>query len=167
MNDRDAPDYDGDLKMLFEPDELAAYEYRKTSERKTFFEPERRLVYAVLEDAILCFQRFINATSKKEKQLYQDAAAWIFEREDNRIFSFAFICEICGFDPDFLRMGLRRWREQKRLSGTSRKTIAQLSRRTTRQLKLHGYRRGDRTSIRTRGAAFRGSIMTPLRKEPL
>jgi len=167
MNDRDAPDYDGDLKMLFEPDELAAYEYRKTSERKTFFEPERRLVYAVLEDAILCFQRFINATSKKEKQLYQDAAAWIFEREDNRIFSFEFICDICGFDADFLRMGLRKWREQNRSSGASRKTIAQLSRRATRQLKLYGYRRGDRASIRTRGAAFRSPVMTPLRKEPL
>jgi hypothetical protein len=154
MNDRNAQDYNGDLKMLFEPDELAAYEYRKTSERKTFFEPERRLVYAVLEDAVLCFQRFINATSKKEKQLYQEAAAWIFEREDKGIFSFASICDICGFDPDFLRMGLRRRREQKRLSGASGKAIAQLSQRAPRQLKLHGYRRGDRASLRTRGAVF-------------
>src|ERR687897_1535972 len=121
MDVRNARDYDGALKMLFEPDELAAYEYRKTSERRTLFEPERRLVYAVLEDAVLCFQRFINATSKKEKQLYQDAADWIFKPEANGIFSFDFVCEICEFDPDFLRMGLRKWREQNSLNGASRK----------------------------------------------
>src|ERR687892_2309158 len=141
MDVRNARDYDGALKMLFEPDELAAYEYRKTSERRTLFEPERRLAYAVLEDAVLCFQRFINATSKREKQLYQDAAAWIFEREDNEVFSFEFICDICGFDPDFLRMGLRKWREQNRLSGASRKAIRHLSHKATRQAKLRAPRR--------------------------
>ena len=166
MNDRNARDYNGELTMLFQPDELAAHEYRRTWERKTFLEPERRLVYAVLEDAVLCFQRFINATGRKEKQLYQDAEAWIFGPVDNGIFSFEFICEICGFDPDFLRMGLRKWSEQNRLSGASRKASAQLSHRATRQIKLRVYRQRDRASMRTCGAAFRGSIMTPMRKEP-
>jgi hypothetical protein len=165
MNDHNARDFAGDLKMLFEPDELAAYEYRKTTERKTFFEPEKRLAYAVLEDAVLCFQRFINATGRKEKQLYRDAVAWIFE-PDNRAFSFEFVCDICGFDPDFLRMGLKRWSEQNRISGVPHKTIAQLSRRTMRQLKLHGYRRGDRASLSIR-TVLRRSLMTPIRKEPL
>ena len=167
MNDCNAQGYDGELNMLFQPDELAPYEYRKTSERKTFLEPERKLAYAVLEDAVLCFQRFINATSKKEKRLYQEAVGWIFATENTPTFSFANVCDICGFDPGFLRMGLRKWSEQNRLNGTSRKTIAQLSPRSARQSRLHGYRRRDRASIRTSGVAFRESIMIPIKKEPL
>ena len=135
MNAHNSRKLDGSLARLFQPDELAGYEYRRTEERKTFFDPETRLLYAVLKDAVLCFQRFHNATNKKKKQLFEDAAAWIFESTDNTIFSFEFVCEICGFDPHFLRMGLRKWREQHRLSGPARKTIAQLSRRAARQLK--------------------------------
>ncbi len=88
MKDTSAQAHDGELTMLFGVDELAAYEYRKTSERRTFFEPEKRLLYAVLEDAVLCFQRFANGTSRKEKQLFQEAADWIFKRDDNVVLSF-------------------------------------------------------------------------------
>jgi|ERR671924_1245077 hypothetical protein len=167
MKDPNAQGYDGDLKMLFEPDELAAYEYRKTSERRTFFEPEKRLLYAVLEDAVQCFQRFANATSRKEKQLFQDAADWFFEREDNKVFSFEFVCEVCGFDADFLRMGLRRWKERNGLIGVPRKPISQLSRRATRQRKIRAYTRGKLVSIPKRSITFPAPIMTPTRGEPV
>jgi hypothetical protein len=135
MNDRNGRDYDGDLTMPFQPDELATYEYRRTSERKTFLDPEKRLIFAVLEDAILCFQRFLNTTDKKGRQLHDEAAAWIFEPEDHRTFSFEFVCETCGLNPDFLRMGLRKWSDLRSKS-VSNRAVAQVSRRGTQRSRL-------------------------------
>lgn len=166
MKDTSAQVHDGELTMLFGVDELAAYEYRKTSERRSFFEPEKRLLYAVLEDAVLCFQRFANGTSRGEKQLFQEAADWIFKRDDSVVLSFEFICEICGFDPDFLRMGLRRWKEANGSSAASRKPITQLARRAARQGKVRAYRRGKLAPISKRRIAFSAPITIPPKRQP-
>jgi hypothetical protein len=129
MDDQNDRSYEVHLAGLFQPDELATYEYRRTAERRTFLEPEKRLLFAVLEDAILCFQRFINATSRRQKHLHQDAVAWIFETDDNRTLSFESVCDACGLDPEFLRMGLRKWSEENRSKRSPSSTAAKISRR--------------------------------------
>ena len=123
MSDSQTRLYATAMITLFQPDELAAYEFRKTLERKSILEPEKRLMFAVLEDAILCFQRYINATARKERQIHQDAAAWIFDAEDNRMVSFKFVCDICGFDAEFMRMGLRKWSKLNALDSASLETV--------------------------------------------
>lgn len=112
MNDLSVQDIDSRLTMLFEPDELAAHEYQRTFLRRTPLEPERRLMLAVLEDAIFCFQRYFHAKGSKEKKLYEDAVTWIVDPSDNWAFSFENICASCGLDADYLRMGLLNWRER-------------------------------------------------------
>jgi len=155
MSELDAHNYsyEGALTVLFQSDELATYEFRRTAERKLFSEPEKNLLYAVLEDAILCYQRFVNATGRKEQQLHQNAAHWIFAPNDNRLLSFEFVSEICGVDPDFLRMGLWRWREQNRFSGATRKAMGQ---RATSNTKSRDDRRRDQNSRRKFSSSFRG-----------
>ena len=105
-------DTDSRLSVPFESDELAVHEYRRTFERRTPLEPERRLMLAVLEDAIFCFQRYLHAEGSKQKKLHQHATTWIFDPSDSRAFSFENICETCGLDPDYLRMGLLKWQER-------------------------------------------------------
>src|SRR6516162_2429620 len=100
------------LSMLFEPDELAAHEYRRTFQRRPPLEPEKRLMLAVLEDAIFCFQRYIHVKGGKEKKLHDDTVSWIFDRSDTSVFSFENICDTCGLDPDYLRIGLLSWQRQ-------------------------------------------------------
>jgi len=46
------------LAALFQPDTVAPAEYLKIYERKPGLEPEKKLMLAVLEDAIGCFQNF-------------------------------------------------------------------------------------------------------------
>ena len=116
MNDLSRQDIDGRLNVLFQSDELAAHEYLKTFERVRTLQPERRLMLAVLEDAVMCFQRYLHANGGKEKKLYEDAAFWIFDQSDSRAFSFEHICYICGLDPDYLRTGLQNWRERVKSS---------------------------------------------------
>jgi len=166
MTDTGAQAHDGEWTMLFGTDELAAYDYHRTTERRTFFEPEKRLLYAVLEDAVLCFQRFANGTSRKEKQLFQEASDWIFKREDNVVLSFEFVCEICGFDPDFLRMGLRRWKEANGSSAGARKPLTPLARRAARKGKVRAYNRGKLAPISKRRIVFSAPLTIPSKREP-
>ena len=112
MNNAPSQDLDTRLTMLFQPDELAAHQYQRTFERVRPLQPERRLMLAVLEDAIMCFQRYLRAKGGKEKKLHEDAVAWIFDQNDMRAFSFENICHVCGLDPDYLRTGLLNWRKQ-------------------------------------------------------
>jgi hypothetical protein len=136
MDDRGGRDYDGNLNVLFQPDELSEYEYRRTFQRRTLLEPERRLMFAVLEDAIVCFQRFLNRRGRKERQLHEEAAVWIFEPDERRTFSFEFICEAFGLNPNFLRTGLRKWSELNRSKCAPNRAMAQVSRREAQRSML-------------------------------
>ena len=127
--------------MLFQPDELASDEYHKTFKRTVPFEPEKRLMLAVLEDAIICFQRYFHARDRKQKKLCEEAVCWIFDRGDNRAFSFENICDTCGLEADYLRMGLSNWRDQKNLVRTSNKSGFQSDRIANRHWSMRGWKR--------------------------
>jgi hypothetical protein len=43
--------------------------------------------------------------------LYTDAEQWLLDDDRSYLFSFANICEALGFEPDYLRQGLMRWKE--------------------------------------------------------
>lgn len=141
MNDSSVQDVDGRFAMLFQPDELAAHQYQRTLERVNPLQPEKRLMLAVLEDAIMCFQRYVHPKGPKEEKLYENAASWIFARSDTRAFSFENICDVCGLDPNYLRMGLLNWREQMNTVKRRPNRVHRLSRNTMRQWGMRGYKR--------------------------
>ena len=65
---------------LFEPDTLLSAEYLENLRRKTLLEPEKRLMLAVLEDAINCFQVNVMAQSGRGKRLFNESEDWIMGR---------------------------------------------------------------------------------------
>jgi hypothetical protein len=75
---------------------------------------EERLMLAVLQDAVECFQEYILAQYPGEKKLFQEAEDWILEKNTDWPFSFENICETLQLDPGYLRQGLLRWKEAKR-----------------------------------------------------
>ena len=95
---------------------------------------------AVLEDAIMCFQRYLHAKGGKERKLYEDAVSWIFDCSDIRAFSFENVCGVCGLDPGYLRIGLLNWREMNSVK-TSRDKALHSSRNTMRQWEMRGHKR--------------------------
>jgi hypothetical protein len=127
MDHQESLDVESNLTRLFQPDELAAHEYQMTFKRIRPLEPEKMLMLAILEDAIMCFRRYLHAKHYKERRLHQDAASWIFDGTDIGTFSFENICMICGLEADYLRMGLLHWREQVNSRGSSDK-IPEVSR---------------------------------------
>ena len=92
---------------------LVSAQYFENLRSKTLLEPEKRLMLAVLEDAINCFQDNVLAQSGKRKRLFEEAEEWILAGERDWFFSFENICEVCGINPEYVSQGLLRWKEKK------------------------------------------------------
>jgi hypothetical protein len=110
--ERNYVDENATVTSLFEPDTVASAQYFDNFQRKTSKEPENRLLLAVLEDAIHCFQDNALAENGKSKKLFDDAEEWILKERADWIFSFRNVCELLGIDPEYLRAGLMRWKQQ-------------------------------------------------------
>lgn len=108
------------IASLFEPDTLLSAQYFDNLHRKTILEPENRLLLAVLEDATNCFKDNVLAESGKAKKLFDEAEEWVLDEGGDWIFSFRNVCEHLGFNPDYVRRGLLRWKEKKLASQPSR-----------------------------------------------
>jgi hypothetical protein len=85
----------------------------ETCRGKSYLEPEKKLMLAVLDDAIACFQKYAFARDRKRKVLFQEAENWVQDTNSDWPFSFANVCEILGFGPDYLRRGLGQWKAAK------------------------------------------------------
>jgi hypothetical protein len=63
---------------------------------------------AVLEDAVSCFQR---ASDINTDRVAKDAERWLFDDDVRWPFSFLNICAVLGINAEYLRLGLKRWRQ--------------------------------------------------------
>lgn len=102
------------LTSLFDPDTLLSAQYFDTFRRTFPLEPEKKLMLAVLEDTISCFQKYVVAQDRRGKRLFLETEAWILEEENDWVFSFLNICEVLGLSPGYIRDGLLRWKRVKR-----------------------------------------------------
>lgn len=101
------------VRSLFQADSLAAHQYFNTFHRKDGLGPEEKLMLAVLEDGISCFQKYLFAQDKGERRLFREAQDWILEEDQEGPFSFENICEVLGIAPNYLRQGLLRWKQRQ------------------------------------------------------
>jgi hypothetical protein len=113
---RDEPGLTTDEKIasLFQPDTLLSAQYFDNLRRKSLLEPEKRLMLAILEDAVSRYQDNLLSQDKRGKRLFTDAEDWIVEAGSDWIFSFENVCEALGFNPAYVRQGLLRWKEKNR-----------------------------------------------------
>jgi len=81
---------------------------------KDIREGEEKLMLAVLASAIEHFQKHVLSKDEKGRKLFQEAEEWFLEKDSDQLFSFEYICETLGLHPDYLRKGLRSWKEAKR-----------------------------------------------------
>lgn len=98
---------------LFQPDTLLAEQYLETFRRKGHLAPEKRLMLAVLEDAVACFQKYVSARDSKGKETFREAEEWILEQDSDWLLSFENICEFLGMNGQYVRQGLLDWKESR------------------------------------------------------
>jgi hypothetical protein len=98
---------------LYEPDAISQYQYLHVFRQKPHTIAEEKLMFAVLTDAIECFQRYAGASDGKSRVLFNNAAGWISSRDTAWPFSFENICETLRLNPGYLRLGLMRLRHNR------------------------------------------------------
>ena len=98
---------------LFEPDVLLPGQFFSFFRKEAGFDRERRLMLAVLEDAIDCFQKYAHTNDLRGRQLFLESYDWIMSQDKRWLFSFENICQIVDMNPDYIRQGLHRWRDER------------------------------------------------------
>jgi len=115
---------------LFEPDTLLPAQFFAAFSREGGLVRERRLMLAVLQDAVECYQKYALARDPKGRLLFEGAEEWIESGEREWPFSYENICEILGLNPGYIRRGLSKWRQQRSpLRRTTAKIVPLLDRR--------------------------------------
>lgn len=108
----DGTSFDGILPRLVEPEILLPSQLYNRNRGLSVLEGERRLMLAILEDAVSCFQKYAGASRPRSRRLFQEAEEWFLEDNGAWVFSFESICAVLGIDPDYFRTSLKRWKEQ-------------------------------------------------------
>jgi hypothetical protein len=102
------------LLDVFDPDIILPMQHFAAIQRKRFPSGEHRLLVALIQDAVECFQKHMHARDAKRRQLFLDAQGWIGSQDDRAVFSFNNVCMLLGMNPDYVRQGLEEWCERSR-----------------------------------------------------
>jgi hypothetical protein len=110
--------------MIFiEPDILAPHKYFKVYRQTRPGEPERKLMFAVLVDALQTYQKFAFSTSARGQALFREVETWLWSEDSDGVFSFSNICEVFGLDPGLFRRGLLKKRVTRNRRGPLAKIV--------------------------------------------
>src|SRR5262249_27936229 len=71
-------------------------------------EPERRLMLAVLDDAIGIYRKYAPVRGRKRRVLVRETEEWLFSNDASWPFSFVNLCQALDLDVAWLRAQLRR-----------------------------------------------------------
>ncbi len=99
---------------LYEPDVLIGELGARARRDATALSSEKRLMLAVLQNAVDCCQKYAGATDPAGRELFEEAAAWFACRINTGLYSFESISEALNIQPDYLRRGLDEWLRQQR-----------------------------------------------------
>lgn len=92
---------------------------------------EVALLWAVLEDAVMCFERQFVAYHRHTRRIAREAEEWLFRDDHHWPFSFINICARLRLEPEYIRRGLKQWSRtppiivprQRRHAATRRRSL--------------------------------------------
>lgn len=67
----------------------------------------RRLLLAVLEEAIHTFLKYHDARTIRGKRAFREAQIWFSSKENHWLYAFESVCQHLHLDPDYIRRGLK------------------------------------------------------------
>ena len=98
------------LAGLVQPDTLLPSQYFDRVRRRGQYDGERRLMIAILEDAVDVYLKQAAAHDARGQQLFLEAEEWFDDTDRTRLYSFENICDVLDLEADYLRRGLRAWK---------------------------------------------------------
>lgn len=99
---------EGPLYHRFLSDPGSVIAFYDTLNRSVHLEPEKRLMLALLDDALKCFQKHMRAKTRRRKKLFHEVERWFRERDGEDVFSFEHVCTVLGLSPGYVRRLLLR-----------------------------------------------------------
>lgn len=109
---------------MFEPDILLPEQFRALHGK--VLSSEQRLLFAILEDAIHCYQVYASALRPRDRKVFHEAEAWFESLDTEWFFSFENVCAILGLSADYVRRAMRRWKAEH-VDAATRVRTAQLA----------------------------------------
>ncbi|MGA7870524.1 MAG: hypothetical protein WCA22_06465 [Candidatus Binatus sp.] len=96
-----------DLPSIFHNVGILPVQYAEARSKKLPTQGERKLLFAVLEDAIRCYltHRDAGPTSRDNPE-FREAAEWLSSDEESGPFAFVRVCETLGINANHLRAGI-------------------------------------------------------------
>lgn len=107
---------------MVQPDTMTPFQFYDRIFSEASLVPEKRLMLAVLEDAIAAFQRaYVQPGDGQEaaEVTENDVEIWLESRDMSWPFSFESICQALDMEAEYLRNGLLRWRDNAKREGMS------------------------------------------------
>ncbi len=97
--------FDDVLPPPLEPRALMPAQFFTQRERRNAQSSIRRLMYAILEDAVNVYTSEVR--SSRQSRTFQQTRRWIDSNDKAWVFSFLRICEALDLDPEYIRRGVR------------------------------------------------------------
>jgi len=95
---------------------LLPSQYYEPVKAKKAMQSERRLMLAILEDAIDCLQIRSKIKRRIKKTVYRETVEWLKSEDDGYVFSFQNICDVLNIDASKLRKEIfRRLEENEKM----------------------------------------------------
>jgi hypothetical protein len=95
--------YDDFLARILEPDIFLPSQFYGSAGLSRQLEGEKRLMIAVLKDAVECLEKYRGSRNSVGQCQYLSAIEWVEDTDTDWLFSFTNICDLLGFDPEYLR----------------------------------------------------------------
>lgn len=95
--------YDDFLARILEPDTCLPSQFYGNRGISRQLEGEKRLMIAVLKDAVECLEKYRSSRNGPGRELYDNSIAWVSDPGSEWLFSFDNICGLLGFDPQYTR----------------------------------------------------------------
>lgn len=82
--------------------------FRAANQSFAVWTGERRLLLAVLEEAVESFFRYRNAATRRRQRLFHETVEWFWSHDQGWLYSFETICQHLNLDAEYIRSGLER-----------------------------------------------------------
>lgn len=102
---------EGQFAPALDADIIVPSQYFDRIRSEESAQPEKRLILAVMENAIATFQKSIYGATRRQRRLLRETEEWIYSDEVSWPFSFENICASLDIEADYLRSGLAEWKK--------------------------------------------------------
>ncbi len=123
------------FRLELEPEIIVPAQFFSGFRHDSSLRPEKRLMLAVLEEAVADFQKQVVAKSGEGQRGFRELEEWFGSEDRDWPYSFANICDSLGLEASWVRSGLMRWRDGQRARHARGETVVRMNIR-----RVAGYR---------------------------